>query len=642
MRTLAALACLVPLSLFAVACDEEPLPPEEQTPPFIDPALDDAQPVVISDVRPPPISGGTLALSLDGKRAIAADPDRDRIVITRVTPSDASASATFSADVDHEIELEPGDEPGRVVVDASGLAHVALRRGGAIVSIDPASGELLARREVCAAPRGMAAFHAIEDADFTDDTLLVACASGELVEVSADPFGNFFQETVLDPDLRDVVLTGDGTRAGRRVLVSSFRSASVTTLGPDGAVERVSQPAGYESTFTARRFAPTVAWRLVPAQDGALMIHQRSATVPLVPVSPDAPAVYYEAMDCGNSVVHAAATRFDLSGARTTAPNAGGLGTFGLPVDVAFSANDASLAGSEGMMFFVSATGQSINAVSQASLGDGFDGCASGFFTGTSRVLSGEPIAVSSVDLNGSSLVAVQLREPSMIVFYDPFLTWQGQVVLGGERRADSGHKLFHGNPDAPTATIACASCHPEGRDDGHVWQFEGVGKRRTQSLEGNVMDTAPFHWSGDLPDMSHLMSDVFVDRMRGQPQSERRVEALGSWLREVPTVGSAPPRAMSSVERGKALFESNITDCSTCHSGERLTDNTTVDVGTGEALQVPGLKGLRNRAPYMHDGCAQTLHERFDPSCGGTKHGKIDQLDEADIDDLVAYMMSL
>ena len=54
------------------------------------------------------------------------------------------------------ISLNPGDEPGRVVADAAGRAHVALRHGGALVSIDTVAGVLLQRRAVCAAPRGLA------------------------------------------------------------------------------------------------------------------------------------------------------------------------------------------------------------------------------------------------------------------------------------------------------------------------------------------------------------------------------------------------------------------------------------------------------------------------------------------------------
>ena len=353
-------------------------------------------------------------------------------------------------------------------------------------------------------------------------------------------------------------------------------------------------------------------------------------------------------MDCGNSVVHAAASEFDAAGRNDTEPQTGGLGTFALAVDIAYASEDLFGYGTElGTYYFVSATNKSVNAVSRSQLGVGVDACVSGFFSGTSRTVGSEPIAVGynpggSADAPAPGTVLVQLREPSMVVVYDGMLNWRANIMLGGDRRADSGHALFHGNPDAPTASIACASCHPEGRDDGHVWQFADVGKRRTQSLEGNVMDTAPFHWSGDLPAMSDVMSSVFVDRMRGQPQSEKRVAALTSWLRETPTVGASETLDPDQVARGEALFQSDKTQCATCHAGDSLTDNTTVDVGTGEALQVPSLVNLRNRAPFMHDGCAQTLYDRFDPKCGGTKHGEIAGLSEDEVDDMVAYMLSL
>ena len=81
---------------------------------------------------------------------------------------------------------------------------------------------------------------------------------------------------------------------------------------------------------------------------------------------------------------------------------------------------------------------------------------------------------------------------------------------------------------------------------------------------------------------------------------------------------------------------------CASCHSGPSLTNNETVDVGTGRKFQVPSLIGIRNRAPFMHDGCATTLFERFDASCGGDQHGDLSGLSEGDLDDMVAYMDSL
>jgi cytochrome c peroxidase len=50
-------------------------------------------------------------------------------------------------------------------------------------------------------------------------------------------------------------------------------------------------------------------------------------------------------------------------------------------------------------------------------------------------------------------------------------------------------------------------------------------------------------------------------------------------------------------------LFESDSVACATCHAGERLTDNRTYEVRTGAALQVPSLRGVAWRAPFIHDG---------------------------------------
>jgi cytochrome c peroxidase len=81
---------------------------------------------------------------------------------------------------------------------------------------------------------------------------------------------------------------------------------------------------------------------------------------------------------------------------------------------------------------------------------------------------------------------------------------------------------------------------------------------------------------------------------------------------------------------------------CDRCHSGERYTDNANHDVGTGGEFQTPPLIGLRYSAPYMHDGCAKSLHERFDVQCGGAAHGSVNELSDADLTLLATYLEAL
>src|SRR5688500_10900611 len=58
---------------------------------------------VNAEIAPPPISGGTLHVTKDGRTAIASDPDRDAIFVVDLQTYDV-----------HTIALAVGDEPGRV------------------------------------------------------------------------------------------------------------------------------------------------------------------------------------------------------------------------------------------------------------------------------------------------------------------------------------------------------------------------------------------------------------------------------------------------------------------------------------------------------------------------------------------------
>ena len=245
---------------------------------------------------------------------------------------------------------------------------------------------------------------------------------------------------------------------------------------------------------------------------------------------------------------------------------------------------------------------------------------------------NGQVVAVA-YDARGN--VVVQSREPASL----QILTQRGDAIaLSQDSRFDLGQQLFH---SATGAQIACVSCHPEGGEDGRVWQFQTLGARRTQSLRGGIMDTAPFHWGGDEPNMSSLMTDVFQGRMAGGTVDDARVAALGRWLDQIPTVPVSHWSDDGTVARGAALFTSS--GCVSCHAGTDFTNGQTVDVGTGGAFQVPQLHGLGLRAPYMHNGCATTLRDRFSAGCGGdAKHFAGGTFTDSQITDLVGYLETL
>jgi hypothetical protein len=555
-----------------------------------------------SEEAPPPTSGGTMLVTRDGTTAILADAVADALYFI----------GTEALDLRRSVALEPGDEPGRVLEGSDGRIHVVLRRGGAIATIE---GDATIRTPVCAAPRGI-------DEDVETGELHVACAGGELVSLSADL--EVEREVRLERDLRDVVVV-DGA-----LFVSQFRSAKLFKV-VDGEVVQTGQPASYISPILTRNFSPSVAWRLRVLPGGQiLMLHQRGL-VDEIPTGPSNTGQSYYGGNCDQVIVHAAATVFDPA---TLTPitdgNQGTVGTLALPVDGDVSPDGSSVA-------FLGAGNESVieRSFDQVVHGDAFlDDC----FGATTQPVLGEPVALG-YDHDGFLLV--QTRQPASIMRMD-----HGQVLaqtnLPTSGGRNWGHALFN-RAAGPFSPIACASCHPEGGDDGRTWQFANIGLRRTQSLSGGIMQTLPFHWDGDLTTMHDLMGEVFVNRMGGTEQPEDREVALAEWLDRVQPVAPPTPLDPEAVERGDALFHSAEVGCATCHGGAALTTNATVDVGTGKAFQVPSLRSIASRAPFMHDGCAATLADRFDPACGGgDEHGHTSQLTAGEIDDLVAYLETL
>ena len=588
-------------------------------------------PTITASQPPRPISGGTLIGSRDGTLAVAADSDRDAVYIVNL------GSLAVQT-----IALQAGDEPGRLVEDGAGMVHVALRGAGAIVTIDPRAGRVTDRQAVCPAPRGAAW-------DPSTQLVWVACATGELVGLPAAG-GPPVRSLVVERDLRDVLVSGGS------VAVSQFRSAHVLRLAEDGTVSRRDALPSVTSGFTSQ-----VVWRAVTGPSGTLAaVYEEESTSPVttqvqgayggcggigagssdagvdagglgcstiaafasplpVGVPPGDPGSGVTTPDVGcftGAIVHSDFTLMGVDGSvLLNLPIAGAV-----PVDVALSA-DGSLAAIAvpGNTF-----GPGLSTVIEMGVCDGS--------LKRSMAVGGEPIAVA---FDAANHLLVQSREPAQLWVLDD--GGEYPVHLAASSRKDTGHDLFHVQAGG---AIACASCHPEGGDDGHVWQLDG-NARRTPSLRGTIAGTAPYHWPGDMKDLPALFDDVYTVRMSGATLAADQIEALSKWVQSIP----APPAPSwvdpASAARGKTFFEQARVGCAGCHSGDKLTDNRTVDVGTGGPFQVPPLVGLGWRAPFLHDGCASTLADRFG-ACSTAAHGNVSSLSAGDVTDLEAYLETL
>ncbi len=622
---------------------------------------------------PRPISGGTL-LVLPGRWiAVASDPDRDRLYVAdlaRVDPDQRTLPGGGPA-LMHEIVLPAGSEPGRLASDASGRVFAVLRSGGALVTLAPDTFELTEQRPVCPAPRGLAVLP-------DGGGVVVACAGGELTAWPVTG-GPALWTSTLERDLRDVVVDGS------TLVVTTFRSARAIVTDLQGHERaRTGPPVSLNLTRRSRsgpegpastRFQPSVAWRTVAAPGGGvLMLHQRAFTGEL-PVDPQSGGSGYGGDNCGGGPVQSVVSTVGPSAPRLPSPE---LNDAVLMVDLALSADGKNIAlvgpGN------AHATGSALLAgpLAQATESSDQSGCQQAILTargdgawwlgnGSTLVRSRLPGEAVAVAFGPGDKLVVQMRNPPQLVLVPPGLPAPvptappspspgglpptpvpppppaepapGVVVLSTEVRADTGHEIFHANSGAG---IACASCHPEGAEDGRVWRFSSLGPRRTQSLRGGITATAPLHWDGDMHDLGDIAREVYRRRMGGPPLQPSEVTALSAWLDSIPLLPVSAPGDAAAVERGRALFESGQTGCAACHNGPHLTNNQNADVGTGRALQVPALLGLSARAPYMHTGCAATAAGRFDPACGGANHGVTATLTPQQAADLQAYLESL
>lgn len=452
-------------------------------------------------------------------------------------------------------------------------AWVVLRRAGVLAEVDLDT-RIVTRRETCVEPRALLIRGG--------DAPLVGCADGTIESFDAAGVPTVFLQSPLLDDLRDLEFDGS------RLLASTFRTAQVFEVTTAGVFPLLTVRGDASSV-------PRVGWRL---RQGVLTAQDQTTTV--VPI---AQCSAYGGVDAPSVVTSAL---YSVDGARLTRLET--LSDAVLPVDVVRTPS----------AFFVASAGsQSVVRV----VPDG----------GTSTIaLPGMPTSVAADD----GTVAVFVREPAQLILLGEDGALRSAQLLGASSVASTGHHLFH---RSTTARIACASCHPEAGEDGHVWSL-AAHPRRTPTLRGGFSSTAPFHWGGEERDMSVLMANVLTGRMAGPLQSAARTASLVSWLDAQPALRT-PRVDLSAAERGRALFESEAVGCASCHAGAQGTNNETVDVGTGGAFQVPRLVELSWRTHLLHDGSLLRLEDRLREQ--RDSHGRLSALSEAERGDLLAYLRS-
>lgn len=250
---------------------------------------------------------------------------------------------------------------------------------------------------------------------------------------------------------------------------------------------------------------------------------------------------------------------------------------------------------------------------------------------------------------------------------------------------AAKGRRLFYNATDpVVSGGLACSGCHPEGRDDGHVWheaQFDTVDgmnvnfvgvyenipdlarkkgyPRRTPMLAGNVKASGPYGWHGESESLpARLVAGFGLHRWGAIPKETGgtplgRAHLLTEFVRAGLVTPPREERDLTDKEkRGKELFISEEARCSKCHVPESdFTDRTVVplrkipqvsgfDDEEKRDFKTPSLRYVAGRGPYFHDGRASTLEKLIE--LNGDRMGKTTHLSADDREALVAYLKTL
>ncbi len=259
-----------------------------------------------------------------------------------------------------------------------------------------------------------------------------------------------------------------------------------------------------------------------------------------------------------------------------------------------------------------------------------------------------------------------------------------GETGSGGRRLFYSAHDTYS------SGGLGCAGCHPDGRDDGHVWHevFKDGAKtdvvktppdflataalgaelhdgrlgyaRQTPMLAGRVDSKGPYGWHAQDSTIDDRLADGFgLHRWNGErvdpksPMTGARVSALVAFLRKGLVTPPRPSRPLTDDERkGKEIFESDAAACATCHvPSTEFTNRSappmkqydaplTFEADDDDKYKTPSLLFVGGTAPYFHDGRFATLAALV--AQNQDRMGHTTQLDEASRAALVAYLETL
>jgi DNA-binding beta-propeller fold protein YncE/mono/diheme cytochrome c family protein len=577
-------------------------------------------------------TGNVLALARVNGRRLALVADED-----------AKAVITFDVDTKQELAQTPvGGRPGQLHVARDGWVHVTVRDANKLLALrfeDPA--EPLAIVKTATTPAEPIGLATTPD----ESTLVVTSGWGQkLAAFDAPALAPRF-ETKLSREPRGVLVSDDGRTAFVSHAVGSTLSAvdlgtrAVRALemkvpGNEDEGRRARQSCqGFALAKSAavpnRIFAPQVGVDPGDPNERSSGYGDEGGTAaetPVVAVIDEALARPLVASLANNPVFDEHDEECILPRAASIDPETKSLlvACFGIDTVVAYDAMSVAPSSALRRKWNVGAgpTGIAVDAARRQAF----------VFSQFDRTLS-------TLDLGGDAFTEDKLPvQKTALAPLPRELAVPTQLTIG--------RMLFHasGDPRIARDSRACASCHPDGRDDAITWATPD-GPRRSIMLAGRVGSTAPYSWRGNAATIATHLDSTF-QRLRGSGLRPSELDALVTYVSSLP---APPARAIvdqAVVARGREIFHSSSAACSSCHSGPSFTDGEKHDVSSKreidavKAFNTPSLLLVGGAGPWFHDGRYATLAELLRDSDGKMGHTK--HLSAGDLEALERYLETL
>jgi hypothetical protein len=557
------------------------------------------------------LAGHRLAVS--GTLAAVADPEG--------AGADGRAPAVHFVDTStstvRHVALPDGARPGAIELMGT-TAWVVLEGSHGVASIDSQTGSVARFYPTCPAPADLA----LDGAD-----VWVACASGEVVKVS-----NGAMSTVHVAGVPARIAVAQG-----KVWVA-FADATLARVDLTGVLHQARPQAPF---FSAQPLSANTSRRLVVKPGGGLvMLHQQSVEGELDvggdPGSAGPLPVDSEGADGGSEYSGSGACPMPASSGAVSESDGDGNFTPGQTLPTTLALDEA-------------VSPQGVQAVADPSAGQvvlltggetpiGID-CANGGSDAAPLLMPGASSVAFGSD--GKLLVLKAGATLSLARVDITTRTTLTEVSLRS-RTVPAGFMLFHASPrpDQPTVpNVACASCHPAGLNNGATLTIDGV-KHKVMTVGGHLSGMQNVHWDNQSFQAA-VIDGTWQKNMGGRALTATEGQSLAAFVSQL-QLPSPPTGDAVQVAGGRAAFDK--AGCATCHSpSTHYTNNLQADVGRG-LHRVPSLVGLAYSAPYMSDGCAKTLEQRFDdPMCGGgTQHGHVEVLSPVEHAALIAFLKTL